>query len=77
MAILRAIAAVIVGYLVTAVIVVACFTGLQLGLGNEKVFKPGSWEAADWFVMSGLAFRSWRPSLAGLSASRSADLARR
>jgi energy-converting hydrogenase Eha subunit A len=51
---LRAILSVIVGFVVVCVVVVACFTALQLGLGNERVFKPGSWEPSTLFNIAAL-----------------------
>jgi len=47
---LRAILSVIAGYFVMAIIVVVCFTALQLGLGTERVFQPGSYQASPLFL---------------------------
>jgi energy-converting hydrogenase Eha subunit A len=51
---LRAILGVIVGYLVAVILIVAGFTALQLGLGNEQVFKPSSWEPTMLFNICAL-----------------------
>jgi len=50
---LRAILAVIVGYLAMAVTVFATFTGAYLILGSAGSFKPGSYEVSGtWLVLS-------------------------
>ncbi len=50
---LRAAAAVILGYLTTAILVFATFTGAYLVMGADGAFKPGSYEVtATWLVAS-------------------------
>jgi hypothetical protein len=56
----RAIAAVISGYVVMAIIVFTSFTAAYLAMGAERAFKPGSYEVtpqwlAVWFIVSLLA----------------------
>lgn len=51
---IRAIIGVVVGYIATAILVIACFTALQLGLGTERVFKPGLYEPTMLFNITAL-----------------------
>jgi MFS family permease len=55
---LKAILAVIVGYIAMVLVIILCFTGLQLGLGTERVFEPGTYNASMLFnsVALGVAF---------------------
>ena len=46
----RAILGVILGYAAMFVVVAASFTALQLGMGTERVFRPGSYEASSLFL---------------------------
>ena len=41
---LRSILAVVVTYIVMAVIIMALFAGLWLGLGPDRLLEPGSWK---------------------------------
>ncbi|MBX3381324.1 MAG: hypothetical protein KF805_14610 [Phycisphaeraceae bacterium] len=45
----KAILAVIVGYVVMTIVIILCFTGLQFGLGTERVFDPGTYNASMLF----------------------------
>ena len=41
---LRSIAAVVVTYIVMAILIIAAFTGLWLGLGPDRLLRPGSFQ---------------------------------
>jgi MFS family permease len=46
----RAVIAVVVGYAAMFALVAASFTVIQLGLGNERVFRAGSYEVSGLFL---------------------------
>ena len=49
---LRSIAAVVLSYIAMALIVVAAFAGLLLGLGFDRLFEPGSWKGNLFFCIA-------------------------
>lgn len=65
----RSIVGVIVGYIVAAVFIVACFTGMQLGLGTERVFQPGSYMASKLFIYCALGVTVVAAILGGLACA--------
>lgn len=46
----RAVISVVAGYAAMFALVAASFTVIQLGLGNERVFRPGSYEVSALFL---------------------------
>lgn len=64
----KAILAVIVGYIAMAVVIIVCFTGLQLALGTEKVFEPGSYNASMLFNVCALAISFVAAVIGGIVA---------
>jgi hypothetical protein len=50
---LRAVLAVIVGYVVTSVLIFACFTGAYLLMGADNAFRPGSYDISHrWLALA-------------------------
>lgn len=47
---LRAVASVIVGYIVMAAIVMIGLTGLYLAIGTERAFEPGAWTPSKFWI---------------------------
>jgi len=64
----KAILAVVVGYIAMAIVIIACFTALQLALGTEKVFESGSYNASMLFNMCALVISFVAAALGGIVA---------
>lgn len=66
---LRTILAVVAGYIVMALGVVAAFTSMQLILGADTIYKPGSWEASSTFVTIAVVVSFVAAAIGGLVAA--------
>ena len=62
----RAILGVILGYLAMFVVVAVAFTTMHLGLGTERVFRPGSFEASPLFLVCAVVVSLAAAILGGL-----------
>lgn len=52
----RAVAGVVVGYLVIVIVVMVTFTGLFLAIGPDGAFRPGSWEPSLLWIAPSVVF---------------------